>query len=61
MDGSAFSIKRLVLPASTGLPKIGTTTAADFWEREPSHLGRPAFQPMMLTHGYVLRSPQIRT
>jgi hypothetical protein len=30
MGGSSLSMKRLVLPASAGLPKVGTTTAADF-------------------------------
>jgi hypothetical protein len=35
MDGSTVSIKRLVFPASAGLPRVGITTAADFWKGEP--------------------------
>ncbi len=57
---------RLVLPVSVAMiqkstGKVGTTTCADFCEHDSGYLGRPAFQPKMLTHGYAAQTPRIRT
>ncbi len=54
---------RLVLPVSVAMiqkstGKVGTTTCADFCEHDSGYLGRPAFQPKMLTHGTQHRTPR---